>query len=153
MPRRQRSDTWLLLIGAFKLVKAAILIVVATGAVELLHHRAADPIREIAHVAHIDPDSRLVRWLVSQVASLSPHRLLLMSIGTYAYAALFVVEGVGLIRRKRWGELVTVVITGSFVPWEIYEAVHRESAAKLGLLALNLAIVGYLIWRLRSDAR
>jgi uncharacterized membrane protein (DUF2068 family) len=148
---KEKSGTWLVLIGVFKLVKAALLVLLAVGALELRNHDATTPIVDVARAVHIDPDGRLVRWLVHQFASLSPHRLVLISIGTFLYAGLFVLEGVGLVLRKRWGEIVTIVITGSFVPWEIYEAVRRASPIKLGLLAVNVAIVVYLIVRLRGE--
>src|SRR5262249_43803857 len=93
----------------------------------------------------------MVRWLVQQFAALSPHRLVLISLGTFFYAGLFVVEGVGLVLRKRWGEIVTIVITGSFIPWELYEVVRRVNPEKIGLLVVNVAIVVYLVARLRGE--
>ena len=39
--------------------------------------------------------------------------------------ALFLVEGVGLWLLKRWAEWLTVIITSSLVPIEIYE-IHRH---------------------------
>jgi len=151
---QEKSGGVLVLIGLFKLVKALLLVLLAIGALELRNLGDATAwILEIARAVHVDPDGRLVRWLVHQFAALSPHRLELISIGTFFYAGLFVVEGVGLVLRKRWGEIVTIVITGSFIPWEIYETVRHVSPIKLGLLVVNVAIVGYLIVRLRGEDR
>lgn len=152
MAGKAKSGSVLVLIGIFKLVKAVLLVLLAIGALELRHHGdATGPILEIARAVHMDSDGRLVRWLVHQFSALSPHRLVLISIGTFVYAGLFVLEGVGLVLRKRWGEIVTIVITGSFVPWEIYEAVRHASPIKIGLLVVNVAIVAYLIVRLRGE--
>ena len=68
-----------------------------------------------------------------------------------AYAAVFLVEGLGLLFRKRWAEWLTVVVTASFVPVEIYEMVARESLLKGLVIAVNVAAVAYLLWRLRRD--
>jgi uncharacterized membrane protein (DUF2068 family) len=43
-----------------------------------------------------------------------------------------------------------VVFTGSFLPIEIYELGRRPGAGKAALLLLNLALVVYLIRRIRE---
>jgi uncharacterized membrane protein (DUF2068 family) len=71
-----------------------------------------------------------------------------------AYAAVFVVEGIGLLCKKRWAEWMTVGVTASFVPVEVYELVKHFAAGKVVALALNIAIVIYLIWhRTREHGR
>ena len=65
---------------------------------------------------------------------------------------MFLVEGVGLLLRKRWGEYLTIVVTASFIPFEIYEMAHKPTALKAGGIALNVVIVVYLVvrrWRER----
>ena len=60
------------------------------------------------------------------------------------YAALFSVEGVGLLLRKRWAEWMTVIVTGSFIPFELIGIVRRPGPGKIVALALNIAIVVYI---------
>ena len=150
---KEKSGTWLVLIGIFKLVKAALLLLVAIGALEFRDRDTTTPIHELARAVHVDPDSRLVHWLVHQFAALSPHKLVLISIATFVYSGLFLLEGTGLVLRKRWGEIVTIVITGSLIPLEAYEAVRRVSPIKIGLLVVNIAVVVYLIVRVRRENR
>ena len=145
--RSDRVITVIWVIGVFKLVKAALLFALAAGALELRHHDVIGVIRHAALTVHLDPSGRIVNWLIGKAASLSPHRLTLVTIGTVVYASLFLTEGVGLLLRKRWGEIMTIVITGSFIPWEIYEAAMAASPLKLVLIAVNVAIVVYLVWR------
>ena len=152
MASREKSGGVLVLIGLFKLAKALLLVLLAVGALELRNRGdLVAPVLEIARAVHTDPDGRLVRWLVHQFAALSPHRLELISIATFFYAGLFVLEGTGLVLRKRWGEIVTIVITGSFIPLEIYEVVRRVNPVKIVFLVVNVAIVAYLIVRLRGE--
>ena len=47
--------------------------------------------------------------------------------------------------------MFTVVITASLVPLEIYEIHRHPTAAKIGVLVINLAIVGYLVYRIRRE--
>jgi uncharacterized membrane protein (DUF2068 family) len=80
---------------------------------------------------------------------MDPGRLEAFGVGAFVYAILFTIEGIGLWMGKRWAEYLTVIATALFVPLEIYEITQRVSAARLLALLLNLAIVAYLIYRLR----
>jgi len=67
------------------------------------------------------------------------------------YAGLFLVEGTGLWLQRRWGEWATVVITGLLIPVEVYEILRHPSAAKILVLIVNVAVVGYLVYRIRTN--
>jgi uncharacterized membrane protein (DUF2068 family) len=58
-------------------------------------------------------------------------------------------EGAGLALRRRWAEYFTIIITASFLPLEIYELVHRVTGVKVVVMAINLAILVFLIARVR----
>lgn len=66
------------------------------------------------------------------------------------YAALFLTEGIGLGLEKRWAEWLTVVITISLIPIEIYEIFHHTTPVKITVLLINIAIVAYLVYRIRK---
>jgi uncharacterized membrane protein (DUF2068 family) len=140
------------LIGVFKLLKALVLLVVALGVIRLAHGDAADLLERWAMQLHIDPQGRHVA-AVERILSLDQRHLRALSAGLIVYAGLFVVEGVGLISRKRWAEWFTVVVTASFVPLEIYEIVRHPGAIRIATLAVNLAIVWYLVARLRRPEK
>jgi uncharacterized membrane protein (DUF2068 family) len=61
-------------------------------------------------------------------------------------------EGIGLLLRKRWAEYFTIITTGGLVPLEIYEIARHVTAAKIVVLALNVAIVVYLVVRVREES-
>jgi uncharacterized membrane protein (DUF2068 family) len=44
----------------------------------------------------------------------------------------------------RWAEWLTVVAGGIYIPVELYELWKSVTGPKLGLLAVNVAIVAYL---------
>jgi uncharacterized membrane protein (DUF2068 family) len=67
------------------------------------------------------------------------------------YAGVLLTEGVGLWLRQRWAEYFTVIVTASFVPLELYEIVRHVTVTRVIVLAVNLAIVGYLVARLRRE--
>jgi len=87
-------------------------------------------------------------WLIgafSHPLSLGARRLRAISAGTFLYAGLLLTEGVGLLRRRRWAEYFTVIVTGSFIPLELYELTRRISLIRFVVLAVNVAIVQYLL--------
>jgi uncharacterized membrane protein (DUF2068 family) len=73
----------------------------------------------------------------------------LIALSAIAYAALEATEGVGLALRRRWAEYLTVIATGILIPYEAYEVIRHPTLFKVGALALNLAVVGYLSYRKR----
>jgi uncharacterized membrane protein (DUF2068 family) len=64
------------------------------------------------------------------------------------YGTLEAVEGYGLLRRRRWGEYLTVLATALlFIP-EIQELIKHPIGLKVCVLLVNVVIVIYLITRL-----
>jgi uncharacterized membrane protein (DUF2068 family) len=86
----------------------------------------------------------LVRDLQTALVQ-SPGRLTLVAVALAAYALLELAEAVGLWMMKRWGEYLAVVATSVFLPWEIRELVRGLTPFHIGLFALNVAAVAYLL--------
>jgi uncharacterized membrane protein (DUF2068 family) len=96
-----------------------------------------------------DPESRFVALLLDKVDLIDAHRLRQISVATFGYSALALTEGVGLLLEKVWAEYLTLLLTISFLPWELYELARRPDWFRLSLLLINLAVLWYLIWLLR----
>jgi uncharacterized membrane protein (DUF2068 family) len=139
------------LIAVFKLFKALTLILLGLGALKLIHKDANDALTEWATKLGLDPGRRYVDVAIGKVASLPPNKLKEVGFGSFVYAALFLTEGIGLWLMKRWAEWFTVVITASLIPLEIYEIAHKASAGKIVVLLINVAVVAYLLWRIRNE--
>ncbi|HEY4242936.1 MAG TPA: DUF2127 domain-containing protein [Kofleriaceae bacterium] len=150
MTREGRSDTVILLIGIFKLVKCAGLIAIGFGALTLLHGDAREHATHWARALHMDPESHFLKPILETVGTISVGQMRTVGILMFAYAGLFLTEGLGLLLHKVWAEYMTTILTVSFIPLEVYELVHRASVAKALVLLVNVAIVLYLVLRLRS---
>jgi uncharacterized membrane protein (DUF2068 family) len=142
-------DRGLLLIGLFKLGKAILFFCIGLGALHLLHKDLGDELLRLATRLKFDPESRFVSLLLDKVDLIDAHRLRQISVATFAYSALALTEGVGLLLEKVWAEYLTLILTISFLPWELYELVRRPDWFRLSLLLINLAVLGYLVWLLR----
>jgi uncharacterized membrane protein (DUF2068 family) len=142
-------DSGLLMIGLFKLGKALLFFCLGIGAIHLLHKDLGDEVVRIATMLKFDPESRFVSILLDKVDLIDTHRLRQIGFATFGYSGLALTEGIGLLLEKVWAEYLTLILTISFLPWELYELARRPSWFRLGLLLINLAVLAYLIWLLQ----
>lgn len=140
------------LIAAFKLFKGVLLLAVGIGALRLLHRDVAEVVNRWVAELRFDPQSRFIHALLLRAGAIDDHMLRRIGAGTFFYSALLLTEGVGLWLEKRWAEYLTVILTGSFLPLEIYEVTRRINATRVAILVTNLLIVAYLIAFLRRPA-
>jgi uncharacterized membrane protein (DUF2068 family) len=158
MSTRDGSARVLVLIGAFKLVKAALLIGLAILALRFAgeltkgHHPLHGAFEAVIWAGAF-PGRHAAMKALDRLWAAQPKEAVELGIAALAYAAVFLVEGLGLLWRKRWAEWLTVGVTASFVPVEVYEMIHRFGAGKVIALVLNIAIVAYLVWHRLSERR
>jgi uncharacterized membrane protein (DUF2068 family) len=141
------------LIGAFKLLKATLLIGLGLGGLMSAPQEVAEFARHALRWMGAFPGHRLVRHAIGEIGALDEATAEKFGVVALAYAAVFVVEGIGLLCKKRWAEWMTVGVTASFVPIEVYELAKHFSAGKVVALMLNVAIVVYLIWHRMKERR
>jgi uncharacterized membrane protein (DUF2068 family) len=136
------------LIALFKLVKAALLIAVGVGALKLLHKDVAGAVEHWVELLRLDPNNHYIDTALEKASSLTPDKIKELGLGSMVYAGLFLTEGIGLWLEKRWAEWLTVIITSSLIPIEIYEIYRHPTAIKIAVLLINIAIVAYLLYRI-----
>lgn len=151
---KKKKDKWVLAIGVFKVVKAALLIALGIGLTRLFHQDISDDLEGWVRRLNLDTLNPVFQTFPEKFERMSQGKLGIFCAGSFVYAGLFLTEGFGLVRQKRWGEYLTIIITASFLPYEIYEIVKKgHGAFKIGLLVGNVAILVYLIWRVVKDRK
>jgi len=74
-------------------------------------------------------------------------------------AALFIdgtvtcLEGWALQTRRTWGPWLVVAVSGSLLPFEVYEMFHHFRWIRLLVLLVNAVVVVFLIFHARQQAR
>ena len=144
-----QRDRGLWLIGLFKLSKSLFFFCLGIGALHFLHRDLGDEVMRLVAALKVDPESRFVSVLLDKVDLIDAHRLWQISLATFAYSALALTEGIGLMMEKVWAEYLTLILTISFLPWELFELMRRPSWFRLGLLLINLAVLAYIVWLLQ----
>jgi uncharacterized membrane protein (DUF2068 family) len=145
----RHRDRGIVLIAAFKLVKAILLLAVGFGAIDLVRRGVADASSRVLSTFSSGTDRRVIQSALSRLSGMSPGHIEALGIGAFLLGLLFLVEAVGLWLQKPWAQYLTIIATGSFIPFEIYELTRAVTAARIATLAVNIAVVIYLIVRSR----
>ncbi len=138
-------------IALFKLTKVVLALATAYGVLRL---RDASVIARLYSWAASMPSGLEQDWVrraLVFISGLSPGRINALGFVTLAYAAIFTAEGIGLWMGKRWAEWLTVIVTSSLIPLEIWEMAHRPGVGKALVVVCNSAIVWYLVRQIRME--
>jgi uncharacterized membrane protein (DUF2068 family) len=77
--------------------------------------------------------------------SFSATKMQLGAIVALIYAAVNVLEAVGLWHQKTWATILVAGIVGLTIPVEIYEIFEKPSVVKAGVFVINVAMFVYLL--------
>jgi uncharacterized membrane protein (DUF2068 family) len=81
------------------------------------------------------------------IGQFSVRTVVLIGIGALLFGLLELTEAVGLARRRRWAEYLTVIAGCIGIPLEVGEVLHRQTPVRIGVLLFNVAVVIYLAWQ------
>ena len=140
------------LIGLLKIGKAVLLLATTYGLYRMLNPALVERIQDWLNTLSDTLERRLLERALDWLDSLGSARLGNILLVTAIYTAVLLTEGIGLWLRKPWAEWLTVVATGSLIPFELYHLFfghHHRTFAVLGATALNIIIVIYLVYQLR----
>jgi uncharacterized membrane protein (DUF2068 family) len=143
--RFRSHNQWLLLIALFKFAQALLFIAIGVGARRLLHRDIADDLYNLADRLHFNPEWRFVDFVLDKASLINDPLLRRIGFAAFCYAGLGIAEGIGLYLEKAWGEYMTLIITASFLPWEIFEIIRRITWPRVGLLTINILVFIYLL--------
>jgi uncharacterized membrane protein (DUF2068 family) len=139
------------LIGALKLLSGAMAALLGIGILRFVDHDPARGVeRVVAHLG-LDPHNHVIHSVISRLTGLDRTRLRAVEAGTFFYAGLHLIEGIGLIRGRDWAGYLVIVATSSLIPFEVYEISRKFSLLRVSFLVLNVSIVIYLIVTLRKE--
>jgi uncharacterized membrane protein (DUF2068 family) len=141
------------IIALYKLVKVVLLLLAAYFELRLHDASLSSKLVTWVEARPAGLEHSVVNWVLQSLSGLSESRLHALRAVTFAYAAVFAVEGIGLWLQKRWAEWMTTLVTGSLIPFEIWELIIRPNFGKAAVVVANAAIVVFLVWHVRSKVR
>lgn len=141
---KQSSPWFLHLLAVYYLIQGVLLITVGVGGLILVNQNQLRVITEWLRVIRLDPENRFIHWVLTTTLPVTNEMLEASSIGFFLYGGLAFVQGGGLWFSKPWASYLSVIVVGSFIPWQLYSLLHEVTALKLLSLGINIVIVGYL---------
>ncbi|HEY5195712.1 MAG TPA: DUF2127 domain-containing protein [Solirubrobacteraceae bacterium] len=145
-PANDRLLPW---IAAERSVRAVLLVAVGLVLITHPHTDWGRTITDLTNRLGFDPRSNGIQRVIAKVRAISPDKYTVFGIIAIAYGVLEGVEGYGLWRRRAWAEYLTVFATSLlFIP-EVDEIAKSPTALKIAALLVNVAVVAYLVYRLR----
>ncbi|HEY4996607.1 MAG TPA: DUF2127 domain-containing protein [Solirubrobacteraceae bacterium] len=145
------KDRLLPWIAAERGFRAVVLIAVGFVLVTHPHANWASEISRFAQHLGLDPKGNWFKKLIDKISKIKANQDVVFGVVALAYGALEGAEAYGLWRRRRWAEWLTVLATSLLFAPEVWELTKSLTVLKLGALLVNVAVVAYLIWRLRRD--
>jgi uncharacterized membrane protein (DUF2068 family) len=153
MLRPQRRVRYLKVIAIFKILQGLLLASLGISLL-VLHSRTAwlDAISDWADGELMLAHSRTVLFLLNSLQDVMSGGLLRVT-GWVAlfFAALLCTEGVGVYLQQRWAELLMVVATAVFIPFEVRHAWFHPGVVVILILAFNCFIVWFVYRCLRRE--
>ena len=142
---KPKHNHWLILIAAFKLAQALLFAAFGVGALRLLHKDVADVLTRFAEHMRFNPESRFVNFLLDRASLITDQQLWRIGAVVFIYAGLDMIEGIGLYLEQPWAEYLTLAITASFLPLEVFEVFRRITLIRVSLLVVNALVFLYLL--------
>jgi uncharacterized membrane protein (DUF2068 family) len=143
--KRQQHNKFLILIAAYKWLQALLFAAVGIGALRLVGKDIGDVLSDLASALRFNPESHFVNFVLDKATLLNDPILRRIGAVAFCYAAVSLAEGIGLYLERAWGEILTLIITASFLPWEIFEIFRKLTWVRVGLLFINLLVFFYLL--------
>jgi uncharacterized membrane protein (DUF2068 family) len=77
----------------------------------------------------------------------------LLAVAMFGDAILSAVEGIALQAGRWWAPWLVVIATSLLLPWEAWELIRRPAWGRVAILAINLAVVAYLLTTVAREHR
>ncbi|MGA7749658.1 MAG: DUF2127 domain-containing protein [Gallionella sp.] len=133
-------------VALLEAAKGTLVILTGFGALSLIHHDAQRFAEQLVAHLHLNPAKHYPRIFIDTAAHLTDARLWMLATLAATYGLVRFVEAYGLWRGQRWAEWFATVSGAIYVPFELYELLHRVTWLSLGALVVNLMVVGLMIF-------
>jgi len=145
------SQKGLKTIALLEASKGLLAIIVSFG----LHALAGENIQQAAerlvmHL-HLNPASHYPSVMLHALEDLNSANVTWLALGALAYSLIRFVEAYGLWHKLRWTEWFALLSGAIYVPFEVYELFHTLNLLSAIALVVNLMVVFYLYFILKSQ--
>ncbi len=138
-------------VALLEAAKGTLVILTGFGALSLVHRDAQQFAERLVGHLHLNPAKHFPQIFIDAAAHLSDARLWMLAAFAASYGLVRFIEAWGLWHGRRWAEWFATVSGAIYVPFEIYELLHKTSWLSVGALVVNLLVVGLMVFALRRS--
>ena len=138
-------------IATLELTKGMIVLLAAVGI--LLMMRREDPwdiADGLLRLLHISPDHHFAQVFLDWADSLTIAKIWTVAAAALSYSVLRFIEAYGLWYARALAEWIALISGALYLPFEIYKLIHRQNLFHVSLLLINLAVVLYMAYALKT---
>ena len=137
-------------VASLEFAKGLVVLLAACGVVFLVHKEPWDIADSLLRLLHISPDHHFAQVFLDWADTLTESKLWAVAAAALGYSVLRFTEAYGLWRARAWAEWIALISAAAYLPFEIYKFAHRQSLFHSGVLGINLAIVLYMAYLLKT---
>jgi uncharacterized membrane protein (DUF2068 family) len=134
-------------IAVYKLAKATALYAGSVLVFRLDPVASGTRLQRLVDSWHLAAFRQPLQGLAVKLTALSTSQVRLVALAFALYGALYTLQGMGLLFQRPWAEWVAIATGGVLIPFEAYESVRSGHTLPAVALAINVAIVVYLLAR------
>ncbi|MBO0910976.1 MAG: DUF2127 domain-containing protein [Acidobacteria bacterium] len=95
---------------------------------------------------HVSPDHHIAQLLLRSADIIGNASLRTVVLLASLYSGLRFAEAFGLWRARAWAEWIALISGAVYLPFEVYQLVHRVSLLHASILLINLAVVVFMFY-------
>jgi len=140
-------------VATFEMTKGLIVLLAACGVLLLVHREDPWDLADgLLRLLHISPDHHFAQIFLDWADSLTIAKIWAVAAAALSYSVLRFAEAYGLWYARAWAEWIALVSGALYLPFEIYKLVHRQSLFHISVLLINVAVVLYMAYALKTGA-
>ena len=139
-------------IATFEAIKGVVALAALIGVFDLMHHDVRHLAIDLIGRFHLNPEAHYPSILLHYADLLPDANVPLLVVIALIYVAGRLLESYGLWNDRAWGEWLGALSGGIYIPFEVRHILHRPSMISAVVLAANVCVVGFLVFRLWRKA-
>jgi uncharacterized membrane protein (DUF2068 family) len=139
------SKAGLRAVATFEALKGAAVLIL--GIMLLVFHTHVQDLTEnLLYHLHVDFDRRFGHMLLDAASTINSARRWTIGAAVGSYASVRFIEAWGLWNQRVWAEWFALLSGALYLPWEFLKLVERVDWDRVAVLAINLIIIGYMLF-------
>ncbi|MGA2416771.1 MAG: DUF2127 domain-containing protein [Candidatus Sulfotelmatobacter sp.] len=136
--------------ATFEFLKGIFVLLIGLSAILLVHKDAWVVAESLLALLHISTDRHWAQLFLDFADNLTDARLWAAAKLAFAYSLFRFAEAYGLWKARTWAEWIALLSGTILLPLEIRELMRGVTLLRSGVFVVNLIIVGYMLYLLRS---